>query len=135
MEVNFKLLDANYEIIETTKEELYKINEARGKEDRNYFPYGITLHYERKIYINSEVCHKEKVKTLIHELMHAWMYLTANAYQEDYNEEHICEMVSASNQIINDIVHDYFSEKEMIKMRDEIEEIENAVKEVSSTIH
>lgn len=123
MEVVLSLYDDKYEIIEVSKEELYEINEKRGKEDRNYFPYGLTLHYERKIYINKEICIKEKERTLTHELMHAWMYITGNAYQEDYNEEHICEMVAASNKLINDIVNKYFEPdklKEQRKIFDEI---------------
>ena len=134
MEVNFTLYDDKYEIIEISKEELYKRNEERGKEGRDYFPYGLTCHYERKIYINKEICDKEKERTLIHELMHAWMYITANAYQENYNEEHICEMVASSNKLINDIVNEYMQENKMVKIKNEIDEIENVMKEVEAVI-
>lgn len=109
MKIEFNLYDESYEIEEISKEELYKKNEETGREGRDYFPYGLTCHYERKIYINNEICQKEKEKTLRHELMHAWMYVTANAYQNDYNEEHICEMVSASNKVIHDLVANYFN--------------------------
>lgn len=134
MEAKLSLYEDKYEIIEVSKEEMYKINEARGKEDRNYYPYGITSHHERKIFINEEICDKEKERTLVHELMHAWMYITANAYQENYNEEHICEMVAASNQLINDIVNEYMQENKMVKIKNEIDEIENVMKEVEAVI-
>ena len=109
MLVNFGTENSDYEVMLADTENMYNL---QPEKDRSKFlPFGLTVHKERKIYINSDLCLQERYRTLIHELMHAWMWVTGNANHEEYNEDHICEMVASSNTVIYDIACRFVKEE------------------------
>lgn len=114
--MRFSINNANWKIVEvdhnTLKEEYLQDNPNENIE--NIYIYGRTVYTKQVILINKEVCEESRIKTLKHELCHCWMYNTANANQENYNEEHICEIVASSNDFVHEITEKY--KKEMLKM-------------------
>ena len=76
-----------YKVMEKTEKEMYRI--MKDKDPEKFHPFGLTRHYTREIFLNKDLPKEEFERTFKHELMHTWMWLTANAYQEEYNEEHI----------------------------------------------
>ena len=105
----FKCNEMNYEIIESSLEELREdyIREHPNSKKEEVFLYGRTDYTKHIIKINKDLNEEEKIRTLKHELCHCWMWNTANSNQEEYNEEHICEIVACSNDFINEVISKY----------------------------
>jgi len=47
------------------------------------------------------------VKTLKHELVHAWLYEYGHMDRESYSQEDVCEILSSCNEFINEAVIQY----------------------------
>lgn len=108
--VNF--YNDTWEVVELTQDEMYEVETNKNKDRNTFTPFGLTVMKTHTIYVNKEVCEEELVKTLRHEFMHAWMQSTANAFHEEYNEEHICQMVEISNAPIFLEVKRYMEERD-----------------------
>lgn len=74
--------------------------------------FGLTIFSEHKIWINKDICFDQKIKTLKHELTHCYIWSFGLGSILNYTEEMVCDIVSASNDIINEIIEDY---KDFIK--------------------
>lgn len=55
------------------------------------------------------------IKTLKHELMHAWLYEYGHNQNDEtkYNYEDVCEIVASSNDFINEVVNEYLRIKSL----------------------
>ena len=107
--MKFKINDCTYTISNVPGKELIEeyLDNHPGEDPRSVFVFGHTSYKEHTIKINEELHEEEKIKTLKHELCHCWMWNNANHGHEEYNEEHICEIVANSNSFINEIVEKY----------------------------
>ena len=77
-------------------EELEKVEEGD-------FLQGLTRYRENVVYINEEAPNKKK--TLIHELMHVYTYeYGLDPFRRKYDIEALCEICSASYDVIGDIL-------------------------------
>ena len=65
--------------------------------------FGLTLRQFNLIYINDGLCEEQKIKTLKHELTHCFIW-EMGFYYIDFEEETICEFVSAINDFINYVI-------------------------------
>lgn len=126
--VNFN--NNNYEILEISQEEMYNLGPNKNKDRNSYIPFGLTQHTNHKIYINKELCYEEKVRTLRHELMHAWMCSTANNGHREYDEEHICSMIEVSNDVIYKETERYIEEN----FKSGTEKLVDALKEIGKNM-
>lgn len=71
---------------------------------------GITIYKTQEILLLKDQANI--LKTLIHELMHVWLYEYGhNQDEKEFNQEDICEIVASSNAFINDIVLEYYNSK------------------------
>ncbi|MBQ8299496.1 MAG: ImmA/IrrE family metallo-endopeptidase [Clostridia bacterium] len=105
--MKIQLNDMKWEIKETSGQELLeKYRAANPGEDVGYV-FGICLRITNEILIAQELSEPQKKRTLIHELMHAWLW-TNRIGIENFTEEDICNFTSASYYFINDIVTKYF---------------------------
>ena len=104
--IKFKINNHTWRIEEKTGEELLKLY---GKENAT-FVFGFTNNIIQAIYINEELGSEQKVITLKHELMHCYMWETGFYYVDDFNEEVICDLVSRSNDFINEVVEKWKKE-------------------------
>lgn len=65
-------------------------------------------HYDKNlIEINKTVCRQQKIRTLTHELTHAWMWEFGHC-GKNYSTEDVCNIISASHTFINQILKQYF---------------------------
>lgn len=104
-----KLANSEWNVKELTQNEMFELEYYKVRDRNSFTPFGLTITKNRTIYVNKELCYPEFVRTLRHEFMHAWMQATANAFQENYNEEHICTMVEVSNSVIYEEVNRYLN--------------------------
>ena len=106
--MTFKINNVSYKIIELT---ISQLREEYSKEypntQDNVYIYGRTDYIGHRILLNKDLCLEERIRTLKHELCHCWLWNTANANQETYNEEHICEIVACCNDFITEISEKY----------------------------
>lgn len=107
--MNFEINKNTYEIKEINEDELKEIyiKEHFNEKKNEIYIFGRTDFVKHLILISNELNNQEKIKTLKHELCHCWMWNTANANHQEYDEEHICEIVANSNDFINEIVSQY----------------------------
>lgn len=79
--------------------------------DKDYV-LGLSIYKTQEILILKNQANK--IKTLIHELTHAWLYENGHSQKEDkdFGYESICEIVASSNDFINKIVKKYIEKGE-----------------------
>lgn len=100
-----------WKIEEKSKEELKELYEKENGESS--YVFGVTIKSKHIIYINNDLCYEQKIRTLKHELTHCyiWEYGLYNANMTADNEELICDIVSASNDFINEIINNFKKEE------------------------
>lgn len=104
--MNFKINNMTWKIILKSAEELLdKYNSEY--EQKAYYTFGMTSYSRHEIWINKDMCYEQKIKTLKHELAHCYMWCYGMHNVEEYNEEFICDLVSASNDFINEVVEKF----------------------------
>lgn len=102
----------------------------RHREEKAGYMFGLTSFPDRKIYLNSEVeSFHQKRRTLLHELMHAFLWSMGACEFDRFDEEDMCNFSAASHYIIHDIVEKYFKPVTMVAntpntlTKEEIEEV------------
>lgn len=91
------------------KIELVSKDQMKLQADNDY-TLGLTIYSEQRILLNESQANI--IKTLKHELAHVWLYEYGHSQNEKgYNYEEVCEIVSSSNNFINEIVKKYMEVK------------------------
>lgn len=71
--------------------------------------FGLTIYKTQTIMLLEEQANI--IKTLKHELTHAWLYEYAhNQRDKEFNYEDVCEIVASSNDFINEVVMQFKEE-------------------------
>lgn len=104
--MEFKINNHKWRIEEKSKQELINMYNEQYKEEA-YFVFGLTLKSKHLIYISKEMCKDQKIKTLKHELTHCYIWEYGLYNVPNFNEEMVCDLVSSSNDFINEIVNKY----------------------------
>lgn len=107
--MKFKINNDNWEIKEVDKDKMRELWNKITGEDTVVF--GLTIKTSQMIFINSDICQEQKIKTLKHELCHCYIW-EYGLYYTDFEEETVCEIVAKSNDFINEIIEKY--KKEML---------------------
>lgn len=77
-----------------------------NNEMKNDYTLGVTIYKEQKIML--ERSNANILRTLIHELTHVWLYeFGHNQHEDNFTYEDVCEIVTCSNNFINEIVEKY----------------------------
>lgn len=106
--MEFKMNGNLWEIIELEKDDIKDCYiKASGNNDVQE-TYGYTDYMERIIYINEDMKNSVRRKTLIHELLHCYIFEYCSIEQNEYSEEVMCDICANSHDIIHKIVDDYF---------------------------
>lgn len=98
----FKCNDTEWTIKEVDKATM-------NNEEKNDYTLGLTFYKKNEIWLlNNNV---NKIRTLKHELMHVWLWEYGHSQDEDrkYSYEEVCEIVSSSNDFINEVVKQYIN--------------------------
>ena len=96
-------INNNKWIIET-KPEIELLEEYHKRQPDAYACMGLTFYKEHKIWIASELCNDEKLRTLKHELTHCYIWENG-FYNVDFNnEELVCDFVASIYNFINKVI-------------------------------
>lgn len=69
---------------------------------------GVTIYKTQEIMLLKDQANI--IKTLIHELIHVWLYeFGHNQNEKEFNCEDVCEIVASSNDFINEVVKQYIN--------------------------
>ena len=79
--------------------------------------FGITYTDSHLIVIDNDLPEDRKRNTLIHELTHCYISSFITHQEKSYDEEMVCDICANSNEIINQIVNDYFEKKAKVKRK------------------
>ena len=105
-QINFKINNTNWKIIMKDKETL--LNKFNSENDQKaLFAFGVASYTTYEIWINSDMCFEQQLRTLKHELAHCYMWVMGMYNVANYNEEFICDLISASNDFINEVVEKF----------------------------
>ena len=86
----------------------------KNREDKARYMFGLTSFPNRKIYLNSEVTSTaQKKRTLMHELMHAYLWSVGVCNFVQFDEEDVCNFSAAANYLIHDITESYYKHTEI----------------------
>lgn len=84
---------------------LQKYNEEFDSDST--FCFGVTLYPKHEIWINKDMCEEQKVKTLKHELTHAYIWEHGLYNAPSFTEEMVCDLVAACNDTIYELAKDW----------------------------
>lgn len=107
--MKFKINNIDYIIIEKTKEEMFGAVKEPNKEDGKDY---LGLHFSAKneIWLLNTLKKQQKRRTLLHELMHAYVWCYLNNIKQ-IDEEDLCDISANSHDIINRISKEFFNKK------------------------
>lgn len=71
------------------------------------FCFGVTLYAKHKILINKDMCDEQKIKTLKHELTHAYIWEHGLYNVPSFTEEMVCDLVASAMPSINEIISNW----------------------------
>lgn len=114
--MKFKINNNEWEIIMCYPDTLKQMYEE-AMEEKAYYVFGLTQKSTHEIYINNASCINQQIRTLKHELTHCYIWEHGLYYVDNVNEEVICDLVSASNDFINEVTERF--KKEMLKIGDD----------------
>lgn len=113
--MTFEMNRETYKIVEMTQEEIRKkIGERARLELDDHVTtgryFGITCTDTGLIILDKDLPYRKQRKTLMHELMHAYIdaYITKT---DDFNQEALCDISANSHDIIHGIVELYYEKR------------------------
>ena len=93
--MEFEINNGLWTIEEVSEEEMIR----EGEKD---YTLGLTIYKLQRILLLRN--QKNIKKTLVHELMHVWLYEYGhNAQDRQFNHEDVCEIVASCNDFVSDI--------------------------------
>lgn len=98
--MKFKINGITWNVLQKTAKVLLDRYNSEHEEKANYV-FGVTIYPTHEIWINEDMCIKQQIDTLKHELTHCYMWCYGLYNILNFNEEIICDIVSASNDFIN----------------------------------
>lgn len=107
--MKFKINNDEWIIELKGKEELLDLYKTQYDEDAS-FCFGVTERAQHFIWINANMPLEQQIKTLKHELAHCYIWEYGLYEVPNFNEEMACDLVSRSNDFINEIVEKYKKE-------------------------
>ena len=110
--MQFNINGCKWEVLECSGSEI-PLNDG--------FFFGRTFFLEKRIYINNALPHELKIKTLRHELTHAFLAETQinQEKEQQYSEEMLCDFVGHYGGQIEAIVDSWRDEKIIAEYEDE----------------
>lgn len=106
--MEFTINNDIWEIVLEDKDIMKKLYEEQKYEDEEvFFVFGLTNKSKHKIFINKNMCKKQIIKTLKHELTHCYIWEYGLYNVPNFNEEMVCDLVASINDGINDVVNEF----------------------------
>ena len=95
-----------WQIKEIDSDELLDLYNKEYDSDST-FCFGVTLYAKHKILINKDMCDEQKIKTLKHELTHAYIWEHGLYNVPSFTEEMVCDLVAACSDTIYELAKDW----------------------------
>ena len=108
--MKFIINNDTWEIKEADKDTMRGIWKKMTGEDTCVF--GLTIKTSQMIYICSDICKEQQIKTLKHELAHCYIWEYGLYYVDFNDEEIVCEIVAKSNDFVNEITAKWLNMEE-----------------------
>ena len=105
--MKFEINNTEWIIEEKTNKEMIDLYSTQYSEEDVFYVFGLTNKAKHVIYINQDMCERQKIKTLKHELTHCYIWIYGLYNVPNFNEEMACDLVACSNDFINEIVEQY----------------------------
>ena len=102
----FKINNDEWNIVLMDKENLKKKYNEEYEEEAS-FVFGLTIYPESEIWINNDMCFEQQLRTLRHELTHCYIWSFGLKNTSNFTEEMVCDIVAASNPIIEGIIAEF----------------------------
>ena len=106
--MEIKINNNTWEITEHSKEEM--LEEYQKNHPDGLACFGLTFYGKHEIWLNKDMCEDERILTLRHELMHAYIWSIGCCNYSQFDEEDVCNLSSKSAYLINEIIDKYFKE-------------------------
>lgn len=113
--MKFKINGVNFQIIEISQIEYKKLRIKEDEKDgleieetNKGIYFGATHHKNCKIYLDKDMPKDRKIKVLLHELTHCYIYEFIGHNLTSFTEEDVADIVANSHDIIHKIIQDYF---------------------------
>lgn len=113
--MKFKINGVNFQIIEISQIEYKKLRIKEDEKDgleieetNKGIYFGATHHKNCKIYLDKDMPKDRKIKVLLHELTHCYIYEFIGHNLTSFTEEDVADIVANSHYIIHKIIQDYF---------------------------
>ena len=103
--MTFKMNNRTWEIEEVSADWL--LDEYKKECGDATYCFGLCRYSLQKIYLNEEVHEEQKRQTLLHELMHCYVWSYVCGFN-NISEEALCDISANSHDIIHEIVEKYF---------------------------
>lgn len=104
--MKFILNSDEWELEEVDSDELLDLYNKEFNSDST-FCFGVTLYPKHKILINKDMCNGQKIKTLKHELTHAYIWEHGLYNAPNFTEEMVCDLVAACSETIYELAKDW----------------------------
>lgn len=126
--MKFKMNGIEFQIIEMSQNEYKDLRLKEDKSDgvelskvKEGVYLGATHHKTCKIYIDTNMPEDRKRRTLLHELMHCYIYEYIGHSEMQFSDEDIADICASSHDIIHEIVESYFNRPKTGEYRIEME--------------
>ena len=73
-------------------------------DEKPSFVFGLTVRSQNRIWLNNDMQVSQQIKTLKHELTHCYIWESGLYYVPNFDEEMACDLVSRSNDFINEVI-------------------------------
>ena len=83
----------------------------KENEEKSSFVFGLTIYPDNEIWINESLFDDEKLRTLIHELTHCYLWSYGFNNVSEYTEEMVCDIMASAYKFINKTILLYFYNK------------------------
>lgn len=106
--MTFKMNNRTWKIAKKPSE--WMLEELKKESPESTYCFGMTKYAQQTIYINEEPCLEVQRQTLLHELVHCYLWSYAYNFSQ-ISEEGMCDIYANSHYVIHDIVERYFDDR------------------------
>lgn len=105
--MKFKINNHIWYIYELDSDVIKRSLSERSGDNFSYV-FGYTDLPNNTIYLNADMKKNVRKTTLMHELMHCYLFEYSSIHSDAFNEEELCDISANSHDMIEKIVNDYF---------------------------
>lgn len=108
--MKFEMNGHTWEIVEVGNDEIF--NEYNKDADTSDIVrlYAFVRYSDHKLFLNVNNCYYTMNRSLLHELMHIYIYEYCS-WEMNFNEEIVCDLVANSQNVISEIAEKYWNEE------------------------